>query len=177
MIGKLKSARFAVAVAVMLATAAGLREAAWSAEASPLVVVFDKVEILRLAKPARRVIIGNSAIADVNLETPTLVYLFGKAPGETSLIVLGDDDRTILSRPVVVTSETERAVSVHVPGGEGPVSRTYSCMGNRCLRVASPGGQTTAAAPTPPPPAQPTVPPPPAGPPDAGAGPASAPPR
>lgn len=174
MIGKLKSARFAVAVAVMLATTACLREAAWSAEASPLVVVFDKVEILRLAKPARRVIIGNSAIADVNLETPTLVYLFGKAPGETSLIVLGDDDRTILSRPVVVTSETERAVSVHVPSGEGPVSRTYSCIGNRCLRVASPGGQTTAAAP--PPPAQPTIPPPPTAPPDAGAGPANAPP-
>jgi hypothetical protein len=109
-----------------------------AAEADPLVVTLDKPYVMRLVKPARRVIVGNPAIADVTLESPTLIYVFGKTPGETGLIVLGEGDRTVLSRPVVVTTNAERTVSVHLPGTDGPTGRDYSCLPDRCLRIASP---------------------------------------
>jgi hypothetical protein len=115
--------------------------------AEPLVVTLDKTEILRLDQPARRVIVGNPAIADVSLENSKLMYVVAKAPGETNLIVLGDGDVPILSRPVVVTGPSERSVSVHVPTSDGPSSRVYSCIGDRCLRVPTPDAISNAGAP------------------------------
>jgi hypothetical protein len=120
---------------------------AFTAEVAPLVLTLDKAQVLHLSAPARRVILANPAIADVTLETPTLLYVFAKAPGETSLVVLGDDNRTLFSRPVVVTSQSDRAVSVHVPGTDGPTDRSYSCVENRCLRVPSPDAVQGAGAP------------------------------
>jgi hypothetical protein len=137
-------------LAVLLIAVLALRVApAAAAEAEPLVVNLDKAHMMRLAKPAHRVVVGNPAIADVTLETPVLMSIFGKTAGETSLLILGDDDREILSQPIVVTTTTDRTVSVHLPGSDGPGSREYSCLANRCLRVPAPGyaasGAQTAA--------------------------------
>jgi hypothetical protein len=134
---------------VALATAPAL-----AAGASPLVVTFDKATVIHLDAPARRVIVGNPMIADVSVEEPTLLYVFGKAPGETSIIVLGADNKEIMARPVVVTTEPDRLLTVHAPGGDGPVNRNYSCVANRCLKVASPeasavGAVAPAATPAP----------------------------
>lgn len=124
--------------------------AAWTAasaapgEAEPLQLILDKVKLVHLDAGARRVIVANPAIADVSLETPTLLYIFGKAPGETNLVVLGDDERPVFSRSLQVAPETERMVSVHTPANEGDTVRTYSCTSGRCVRVASPDGATPA---------------------------------
>ena len=128
----------------------GILRPAWAADGDALQLTFDKVKLVHLQAAARRLIVANPAIADVSLETPTLLYIFGKAPGETNLVVLGDDDRLIFSRPLVVAPETERTVSVHVPANEGGVVRTYSCTDIRCVRVPSPEGMAVgAAAPSP----------------------------
>jgi len=111
----------------------------------PLVVTFDKATVIHLDSPARRVIVGNPMIADVSVEEPTLLYVFGKAPGETSMIVLGADNKEIMSRPVVVSTDPDRLLTVSGPGGDGPVNRNYSCVANRCLRVASPEAAALAA--------------------------------
>lgn len=137
------------ALAILLAgIVAGFSHPA-TAEGGALVVTVNKAQTLRLTAPARRVVVGNPAIADVSLETPTLMYLFGRAPGETDLIILGDGDKTILSRNIVVSSQVEGNVVVHVPGSDGPTDRAYSCVSGRCLHVASPdaagGGAVTPA--------------------------------
>lgn len=117
---------------------------------APLVVIQDKVQLLRLVAPAHRVIVGNPAIADVTVEQPGLIYVFGKMPGETSLTILGTDDQEIVSRSVVVTSAADRAVTVHLPGSQGPITRQYSCVGERCAKLAASDSAAapTAAAPT-----------------------------
>jgi hypothetical protein len=101
----------------------------------PIVIPLDHAEILRLAAPARRVIVGNPALADVTVDSPTLLSLFGKIAGETNLIVLDARDRTLLSRPLIVTRATDRAVAVHVPGKDGPTERLYSCGDSHCQRL------------------------------------------
>lgn len=117
-----------------------------------LSLAVDKAEILRLPAPAVRVIVANPAIADVTVEKPTLITLFGKSAGETSLMVLGADDKTILSRTVVVTGAGDHTVTVHAPGGQGPVSREYACVGNHCSKVetgnATQPGSAAPASPT-----------------------------
>lgn len=70
--------------------------------------------LLQLDQPARQVIIGDPTVADVSVESPTRVVIFGKRAGSTSLMVLGGGQRTVLEAPIVVQ-----------PGGSGNVTITY----------------------------------------------------
>ncbi len=143
----------AAVLAIALSAAVCLGDAVRAADGPLMVVIYDKARVIHLAKPVRRLIVGNPGIADVSLESPRLLYIFGKAPGETNLIALDDNDRPLLSLSLVVTTGSDRHVAVHVPGADGPVTRDYSCVGNRCLRVPSPeanaaGGGAPAASPS-----------------------------
>jgi len=118
----------------------------WAGDQGALTLTVDKAQILHLAAPAQRVIVANPAIADVTVEKPTLITLFGKASGETSLTVLGADDQEILSRSIVVTGAGDHTVTVHAPSGQGQVSREYVCVGERCSKVggdSSPSGASS----------------------------------
>ncbi|MGQ9367333.1 type II and III secretion system protein family protein [Azospirillum sp. ST 5-10] len=64
----------------------------------------DKGQIVRLPQPASSVFIANPDIADLQVMSPTMVYLFGKRPGETSLIATNSDERVLINRTVVVTA-------------------------------------------------------------------------
>ncbi len=140
--------------AAMIAIIIGTAVAPVVAAADPMVVPLDQATVLRLSKPAERVIVGNPAIADVIVDSPRLISIFGKMPGETNLIILGAQEQTLLSRPLIVTNAPDHVVAVHVPGKDGPTSRIYSCGDGHCLRVrspdnspASPGAGAPAAGP------------------------------
>ncbi len=132
----------ALAVFIVAAAMAGPAGAA----SDPMVISLDQATVLHLSKPAARVIVGNPAIADVNVDSPKLISIFGKMAGETNLIVLGHDDQTLLSRPLVVTNAPDHVVAVHVPGKDGPTSRVYSCADGHCLRVRSPDNSNSTAS-------------------------------
>ncbi len=51
-----------------------------------------------------RVIVGNPAIADVNVDSPKLISIFGKSVGETNFDRLGAADQT----PVVAPCHCDR---------------------------------------------------------------------
>jgi len=137
-------------VAVLLTASALWAMPALAADQGTLTVTVNKAEILHLSAPAQRVIVANPAIADVTVEKPTLITLFGKTVGETSLTVLGADDQEILSRTVVVTGAGDHTVTVHGPGDQGPVSRDYACVGERCSKVGASGASPADATATPP---------------------------
>ncbi len=61
-----------------------------------------KGSLIRLSEPASTVFISNSDIADVQIKSPTLIYVFGNAPGETSLYALSTDDRVLFNGIVSV---------------------------------------------------------------------------
>lgn len=78
----------------------------------------DKGEMLRLPQAASSVFIANPEIADLQVMSPTLVYLFGKRSGETSLIAVNGNEQVLLNRKVVVTqnlSALERALRQRLP--------------------------------------------------------------
>lgn len=130
-------------VAVLLAASALWAGPVLAADQGVLSITVNKASVLHLSAPAQRVIVANPAIADVTVEKPTLITLFGKTVGETSLTVLGVDDQEILSRTVVVTGAGDHTVTVHGPGAQGPVSRDYACVGQRCSKVGGEGTTTT----------------------------------
>lgn len=98
---------------------------------------WQEAHIVKLDKAAASVIVGDPTIADVSLEDPNTVILFGKSPGETNLIVFDSNHKLVVSASVTVTPEVARHVSIIGPVGGAPNETLYAC-GNRCVRILSP---------------------------------------
>lgn len=110
-----------------------------AAMADGLNVNWREARVVKLAKPATSVVIGDPTVADVSLETPQTVVVFGKTPGETNLLVLSGDQELLLDWPVVVTPVTERHVTVLNAGADpAPAEVLYACGTDRCTRTLSP---------------------------------------
>lgn len=105
------------------------------AMAAGVSVGIDMATPLRLEHPAASVVIGNPSIADVQIQTPTLIFLQGRSYGTTNLIALDRDGREIYTSSVTVTSEPRHDVTVD-RGIGGRV--TYACA-KRCEASAMPG--------------------------------------
>jgi hypothetical protein len=100
-------------------------------------VDWQEAQILKLDKPAASVIIGDPTIADVSLEDPSTIILFGKSPGETNMIVFDGNHKLLVSASITVTPEMARHVSIIGPVGGAPNETLYTC-GRRCVRILSP---------------------------------------
>ncbi|MGE5146090.1 MAG: type II and III secretion system protein family protein [Candidatus Eiseniibacteriota bacterium] len=68
----------------------------------------NKGRLIRLREPATTVFIADPAIADVQVKSPNLLYVFGKQPGETSLFAVDAHDRVLLNVTVTVNHNLSR---------------------------------------------------------------------
>lgn len=102
------TASFAVAASLCTgAIANSLTEKDGASVLSPsqgsLSIEVNKGTLIRLDRPAAEVFIANPDIADVQVKSNRVIYIFGQAQGETSFYALDKDDRTIFSSNVSVT--------------------------------------------------------------------------
>lgn len=72
------------------------------ANGPPIVLEIRKGTLIHLAAPAATVFIDDPDIADVQVKSPTLIYVSAKAPGETVLYAVDDSDHVLLNSPVRV---------------------------------------------------------------------------
>lgn len=99
-------------------------------------IPLHKAGIVKLSGAANNVIVGNPAVADVTVENPTTLVLFGRGPGETNILVLGAGQKEILAASVVVSTDKDRQVSVLAPSrgkDAGMIEILYACA-DRCVR-------------------------------------------
>lgn len=75
---------------------------------TPLTITVSHGQMLRLDAPAASVFIADPAIADVQVMSPRMVYLFGRQPGETNLMALGEQDRVIANVRLTVQPNLDR---------------------------------------------------------------------
>lgn len=111
-------------------------------------IPLHKAGIVKLSGAANNVIVGNPAVADVTVENPTTLVLFGRGPGETNILVLGAGQKEILSAAVVVSTDKDRQLSVLAPSrgkDAGMIEILYACA-DRCVRF--PANLTKLAAQT-----------------------------
>jgi hypothetical protein len=107
----------------------------------PLRVTWQKADVLRLNADAKHVIVADPTIVDVTVQSPRLLFLFGKKVGESNITILDAKLNPILIAPVIVTPEQARHVSVMGVAKKGGTFETsYSCL-DRCVKVDSPGSQ------------------------------------
>ncbi len=109
-----------------------------------MTVTVHKAKLLRLQRAADLVMIANPTIADVVVESPTMIFILGIEPGETSLHILDERGNEILHSAIVVVPTPERTVTVN--RASNLEEATYSCT-PRCAAVGTAVG-TGSAPPT-----------------------------
>jgi pilus assembly protein CpaC len=68
----------------------------------------SKGVLIRLKRMASTVFVANPEIADVQVKSPRLIYITGKAAGETSLYAVDEHDKVLLSRKITVIHNLSR---------------------------------------------------------------------
>src|SRR5579862_4347070 len=74
----------------------------------PIVIEAGKGTLIRLSQPAATVFIANPDIADVQVKSPSLIYLNAKSPGETVVYAVDGNDKVLLHAPVRVDHDLSR---------------------------------------------------------------------
>ncbi len=123
--------RFAMAALAVLSGVAPAVAADTGPERPHINLGVAKGRMIRFAAPASSVFIGDSKIADVQVKSPTTVYLIAKAPGETTLMALDDHDEMLADFDVDVdydTSQLQRDLKRLLPDSDINVSTTSNAV-------------------------------------------------
>jgi len=86
---------------------------------APVLLEAGKGTLIRLPRPAGTVFIANPEVADVQVKSPSLIYVNAKTPGETVLYAVDADDNVLLNAPIRVEHDVSRLrESLHalIPG-------------------------------------------------------------
>ncbi|MBT3360477.1 MAG: type II and III secretion system protein family protein [Rhodospirillales bacterium] len=67
----------------------------------------NRGRLVRLDGPASTVFIANPEIADVQVKSPSLIYLMGKQPGQTTLFAVDEAERVLANIDISVTHNIE----------------------------------------------------------------------
>jgi hypothetical protein len=107
--------------------------------AEPVEVGLGRAVVVNLDRPAKSVIIGDPAVADVTVQNPRLLFVFGKGAGATSLNAVDSAGRSVLDVPVVVSpGGAPDTVAVHHGSGKnveaGGRSVTFACA-KGCVKL------------------------------------------
>jgi pilus assembly protein CpaC len=79
----------------------------------------SKGRIVRFDVPVKTVFIANPDVADVQVKSPMVLYVTAKKPGETSLIVVDENDRVLADIGITVNhnlSRLKRTLDAVMPG-------------------------------------------------------------
>jgi Flp pilus assembly secretin CpaC len=90
-------------------------------------VVMNQAKIVKLARPADTIVIGNPAIADASVQDSSTIVLTGKGFGVTNLVVLDADGNPIVDEQVVVSRDNAFSVRVYRRASRQTLSCTPMC--------------------------------------------------
>ena len=97
---------------VSLSTIAiGLSMATVAAETG-IQVVMNQAKIVKLARPADTIVVGNPAIADAAVQDSSTIVLTGKGFGVTNLVILDAEGAAIVDEQIYVTRQDARSVRI-----------------------------------------------------------------
>jgi pilus assembly protein CpaC len=129
---------------------AGVQVVGGASEA--LQMEIGKGKLIRLSRPASTMFIADPKIADVQVKSPTLVYVIGKAPGATSFYALDGHEQVVANLSVRVGYDEDRLrqmLKVQAPDSHVEVTAADGALiltghvaspaeGDDVLRITSP---------------------------------------
>ncbi len=130
------AAFFAVLIAFIFTAMAAPAEIYVRPSGAPIGIQVGKGLLINLEHDADTVFVADQAIADVQIKSPRLIYLYGKEPGETSLYAVDAQQAVLISRPVKVKrdlSDLQSALTQLAPNGSirvASVNKSLVLTGN-----------------------------------------------
>ena len=82
-------------------------------------VEINKTKILQLSSPASAVVVGNPAIADISVHSPTMLFIVGRGYGVTNVIVLNEFGQTVLDADIQVGNNKSNSGKRVLLAGQG----------------------------------------------------------
>lgn len=116
----------ALKTACLIAGLVALPSIALANEAA-IEVVMNQAKIVKLAREADTIVIGNPEIADAAVQDATTIVLTGKGFGVTNLVVLDLDGQPIVDEQVVVSRQSASSVRIYRRANVQTLSCTPYC--------------------------------------------------
>ena len=82
-------------------------------------VEINKTEILQLSSPAAAIVVGNPAIADISVHSPTMLFIIGRGYGVTNVIILDEFGQTIIDADIQVGNNKSNSGKRVLLAGKG----------------------------------------------------------
>ncbi|MCC5780685.1 pilus assembly protein N-terminal domain-containing protein [Nitratireductor sp. B36] len=98
-----------------------------SANEAAIEVVMNQAKIVKLAREADTIVIGNPEIADAAVQDATTIVLTGKGFGVTNLVVLDIDGQPIVDEQVMVSRQSASSVRIYRRANVQTLSCTPYC--------------------------------------------------
>ena len=111
---------------LLMAAATALLAVPAYAEAG-IEVTMNQAKIVKLARPADTIVVGNPAIADASVQDASTVVLTGKGFGVTNLVILDGDGAPIIDEQVTVIRQTASSVRIYRRADVQTMSCTPYC--------------------------------------------------
>ncbi len=92
--------RLTFAIVLLFSALAGVTA---SSAAGGMEIAVNQGEVIRLPRPAASVFVANPDVADIQVMSPTLVYIFGRSAGDTTLFAVDEEEEILFNRTVSVT--------------------------------------------------------------------------
>lgn len=122
----MKARRFTrLAMAALAFAAASVTNVAFASE--PIQVLMNQAKIVKLARPADTIVIGNSEIADAAVQDPSTIVLTGRDFGVTNLVILDADGVPIVDEQIVVSRHFANSVRIYRRSDVQTLSCTPYC--------------------------------------------------
>ncbi len=109
-----RACAFALGAGVVMAALAPISAAQASDNIDDaLKVTIDRAKVVRIARSADTVIVGNPAIADATIQDAQTIVLTGRSFGVTNLIVLDSNGDPVVDETIVVTGHEGNTVRIY----------------------------------------------------------------
>ena len=93
-------------------------------------ILMNEAKIVKLARPADTIVVGNPEIADASVQDATTIVLTGKGFGVTNLVVLDMDGAPIVDEQIYVSRQDAKSVRIYRRSEVQTLSCTPYCEGS-----------------------------------------------
>lgn len=92
-------------------------------------ILMNEAKIVKLARPADTIVVGNPDIADASVQDATTIILTGKGFGVTNLVVMDAAGDPIVDEQIFVSRQDARSVRIYRRSEVQTLSCTPYCEG------------------------------------------------
>lgn len=92
-------------------------------------IQMNQAKVLKLARPADTIIIGNPNIADASVQDASTIVLTGRGFGVTNLVVIDADGQPVIDEQIIVSRHFANSIRVYRRANVQTLSCTPYCEG------------------------------------------------